>query len=168
LFFEPLARVHPKHQTPHVSVLLSGVLGISYVLVATAMTGSKAFGSLTDAFVIGMVPFYALSVGSVFVFRRREKKRLASQPEPELEDSLVDPLEPGHPEVHRHDYSPPVHTPLFPVPPLLFIGSTLILLVNSLLDESSRGPTIVTLGIVVFGLPLYFATVARRADREPD
>jgi amino acid transporter len=163
LFFEPLARVHPRHKTPHVAVVLSGVLGIVYVVLATAFSGSKAFGALTDAFVIGMVPFYALSVGSVFVFRRREKKRQAAAEDAEPADSLVDPVEPGHLEVHPHAYSPPVHTPLFPLTPLLFIGSTLFLLVNSLMDPGSRGPTVITLAVVLAGVPLYYATVARRA-----
>ncbi len=44
LFFEPLARVHPRFKTPHVAVILSGALGILYVVVATALSGSKAFG----------------------------------------------------------------------------------------------------------------------------
>ena len=161
LFFEPLARVHPRFKTPHVAVILSGALGILYVLAATALSGSKAFGSLTDAFVIGIVPFYALSVGSVFVFRRREKKRQAANPEP-LEDSLIDPVERGHLETHPHTYTPSVHTPLYPLTPLLFVASTLFLLVNSLLDAESRIPTLITLGILVIGAPIYFGTIGRR------
>jgi amino acid transporter len=160
LFFMPLAWVHPKFKTPHVSVILSGALGILYVLVATAMTGSKAFGALTDAFVIGVVPFYALSVGSVMVFRRREKKRVGA--DSSLPDSLVDPISPGHLETHPHVYDPPVHVPLYPVVPLVFVASTLFLLVNSLLDLDSRVPTIITLGIVVVGIPLYFLTVGKK------
>ena len=164
LFFEPLARVHPRFKTPHVAVILSGVLGILYVLAATALSGSKAFGSLTDAFVIGIVPFYALSVGSVFVFRRREKKRQAANPEP-LDDSLIDPVERGHPETHPHPYTPSVHTPLYPLTPLLFVASTLFLLVNSLVDADSRLPTLITLGILVVGAPIYYGTIARRGSR---
>ena len=166
LFFEPLARVHPRFKTPHVSVILSGGLGVVYVIAATALSGSKAFGSLTDAFVIGIVPFYALSIGSVFVFRRRERTRQAALEEFDsnrLDDSLVDPIARGHLETHPHPYAPPVHTPLFPITPILFILSTVFLLINSLLDNDSRIPTIITLGLLAAGAPIYYATIARRA-----
>lgn len=159
LFFTPLASVHPKFKTPHLSIMLTASLGILYVLAATAMSGSKAFGALTDAFVIGIVPFYALSVGSVFVFRGREKRRRNS--EATLEDSLVDPIEPGHLESHPHAYSPSVHTPLFPVTPIIFIVSTVCLLANSLIDAESRIPTLITLGILVVGIPVYYGTIGR-------
>ncbi len=167
LIFQPLAAVHPKFKTPHVSVILSGGLGILYVLVATAMSGSKAFGALTDAFVIGVVPFYALSVGSVFVFRSREKRRRLNEANGSsaLPDSLIDPVYPGHLETHKHVYSPPAHVPLYPVVPLLFISSTLFLLVNSLLDNESRLPTVITLAIVAIGAPVYYATIGRHFAR---
>ncbi len=163
LFFEPFARVHPRFKTPYVSVLMSGGLGIIYILAATAMSGSKAFGALTDAFVIGIVPFYAMSVGSVFVFRRREKKRQADGGEPVLEDSLIDPVERGHLETHPHPYTPSVHTPLFPLTPLVFVASTLFLLANSLIDADSRIPTLITLGILAVGAPIYYMTFGRRS-----
>ncbi|MHB8637169.1 MAG: APC family permease [Fimbriimonadaceae bacterium] len=165
LFFQPLAWVHPRYKTPHVAVTLSGVLGILYVVVATALSGSKAFGALTDAFVIGIVPFYALSVGSVFVFRRRETKRRAERGDT-LDDSLIDPVQPGHLETHPHTYAPSMHTPLFPLTPLIFVGSTLLLLANSLLDAGSRIPTVITLGILVAGAPIYYATIARGAAKQ--
>ncbi len=133
LFFPGLAKVHPKFQTPHVSVVLSGALGAFYVLIASAFSGSKAFGALTDAFVIGIVPFYALSVGSIFVFRAREKK----------------------PQTGELTYEPSVRTPLYPIVPALFILSTVFLLINSLLNEDSRMPTLITLGAVLAGVPIY-------------
>ncbi|MFX8949711.1 hypothetical protein ABTM92_19290, partial [Acinetobacter baumannii] len=81
------------------SVILVGALGVLYVVVATAFTGDKAFESLTDAFVISMLPFYALGVASVFVFRARHRKGLAPTV---ADDSLVDPVERGHLETHPH------------------------------------------------------------------
>lgn len=159
LFFEGIGKVHPKYQTPYVSVVLCGALGILYVVIATAMTGVKAFGTLTDAFVIGIVPFYALSVGSVFVFRKREVKRRRDQGI--TDDSLVDPIEPGHPETHPHPYKPAVHVPLYPLVPILFIASTAFLLVNSLVDTESRNATIITIVLVLIGIPIYFASIAR-------
>ena len=162
LFFEPLSRVHPKFKTPHVSVILTGSLGTLYVIVATIMSGSDAFGKLTDAFVIGIVPFYALAVGAIFVFRKRERLRQANSRENGiLEDSLVDPVEPGHPETHPHRYKPSVHAPLFPITPVVFILATLFLLVNSLWDKDARPFTVITLGILLLGIPIYYATYGR-------
>src|SRR5262249_46699220 len=135
LFFEPLARVHPKYRTPHVSVTILGVLSVLYVLTATAMSGSTAFSRLIDACVVGNLPFYSAAVASIFVFRRREKKRLAASETKEpgrLEDSLTDPMEAGHAEIHPHAYAPPVHALLYPLTPFLFVASTLFLLANSL------------------------------------
>lgn len=163
LFFEPLARVHPRFHTPHLSVLLSACLGASYVVVATAMSGSKAFTSLTDAFVIGLTPFYALAVGSIFVFRRRRgrlESATASSME-ELPDSLVDPYEPGSEESHTHDYAPQSKALLYPVAPVLFILSALFLLSNSLMGAESRTPTLITLGIVAVGAPLFYLVFGR-------
>lgn len=159
LFFAPLARVHPRFQTPDRSIILTGGLGVVYVLLATALTGSAAFESLTGAFVIGIVPFYALSVGSIFIFRRRQ----GSSNSEELPDSLVDPVGEGHLETHKHSYAAEVRTPLYPLTPLVFIAATLFLLASSLWDPGSRVPTLITLGILVAGIPVYYATIGRQA-----
>ncbi|MFX9019963.1 hypothetical protein ABTN35_20085, partial [Acinetobacter baumannii] len=68
----------------------------------------------------------------------------------------------GHLETHPHVYDPPVRTPLYPVTPIVFIASTAYILVNSLLDADSRTPTLITLGVLALGLPLYYGTIARR------
>lgn len=62
LFFERLARVHPKYGTPTGSISLSVLLGAIFVAVRT-------FGELAEHFVIGIWPFYALSVAAVFILR---------------------------------------------------------------------------------------------------
>ncbi len=64
LFFKPVARVHPRFETPYVAIALAAALGILFVLVRT-------FEQLADAFVTAIIPFYALGVASVFVLRRR-------------------------------------------------------------------------------------------------
>lgn len=163
LFFPRLAGVHPRFNTPHVAVTLVGCLGATYVVVATLLAKSKAFEALTDAFVISMLPFYALAVGSVFVFRARAKAGLAAAPvEP---DSLIDAA--GGTESQPHAYRPSTKALLFPLTPLLFIASTVYLLVNSLVQESSRVPTMVTLAVLLVGLPVYAVTVGRRASGDP-
>lgn len=63
LFFERLARVHPRYGTPTGSIMLSVALGAVFVAI-------RSFGELAEHFVIGIWPFYALSVGAVFVLRR--------------------------------------------------------------------------------------------------
>src|SRR6185295_13692375 len=68
LFFQSVAKVHPRYQTPYVAILLSITLGI--VLVP-----SQSFAQLADSYVTAMVPFYALGVGSIFVLRRRAEYR---------------------------------------------------------------------------------------------
>lgn len=153
LFFAPLAAVHRRYHTPYVSVVLSGALGVSFVIVAAGFRGSEAFAALTDAFVIGIVPFYALAVGSIFVFRARERRAVREEADGELPDSLVDAG--SAPSARSHRYSPPMRTPLYPLTPILFIASTLLLLGNSLWDAGSRIPTLIALGAVAVGIPIY-------------
>ncbi len=64
LFFEPVARVHSRFETPHVAIGLAALLGIGYVSI-------RSFEQLADAFILGIWPFYALAVGAVFILRRR-------------------------------------------------------------------------------------------------
>ena len=152
LFFSALAVVHPKYKTPHLSIIATSILATVFVIVSTLMSGSKAFASLTSAFVIGNAPFYALAVASIFVFRRREVPS-TSEAEP-LEDSLI-----GN---QKHRYSPAFHVPLYPVLPILFVVANLFLITNSLIDRTSQGPTALTLLIILLGAPLYFVSSARK------
>jgi APA family basic amino acid/polyamine antiporter len=160
LIFEPLARVHPRYRTPYVAVALTGIQSILYVITATALSGSKAFSALVDACVMFNLPFYAVAICSVFVFRKRERRRATTGAAP-LDDSLVDPVSQDHAQTHPHAYSPPVHTPLFPLPPLMFFAAMLFLLGNSLLTPESRVPSLVVLGLVALGVPIYHATIGR-------
>lgn len=126
LLFRKVASVHPTFQTPYVAIMLAAVLGIIFVL-------NRTFNQLADAFVIAIVPFYALGVASVFVLRRR----------------------PG--------YDPSFRVPVYPLVPLLFVLATLFLLVNAILDPTSRWATLGVLGVVVAGIPLFYLTVGRRS-----
>jgi basic amino acid/polyamine antiporter, APA family len=63
LFFERIARVHPRYRTPHVAILLAAVLGTALVL-------SRSFEALTDTFVLAIWPFYALGVAAIYRLRR--------------------------------------------------------------------------------------------------
>ena len=64
LFFRRIAAVHPRYKTPHVSILLTALLGMALVL-------SRSFEDLTNTFVIAIWPFYALGVAAIFPIRAR-------------------------------------------------------------------------------------------------
>lgn len=64
LFFQTIARVSPRFQSPSVAIWLATTLGVLYVLL-------NDFAQLADRFILGIWPFYALAVGAVFVFRRK-------------------------------------------------------------------------------------------------
>jgi len=125
LLFRPLGRIHRRYKTPSTSIAVITVIGVAFVLVGT-------FEQLADAFVTAIVPFYALAVASVFVFRRRA------------------------------DYAPPFRVPLYPLVPAIFILSTIFLLSNAIIDPGSRWQTLGVLGGIVVGIPVYFATVGRQ------
>jgi amino acid transporter len=63
LFFQAVGRMHPRYRTPATAILLTGALGVGFVLLRT-------FEQLADAFVLGIWPFYALAAAAVFVLRR--------------------------------------------------------------------------------------------------
>jgi len=65
LLFRGIAGVHPRFRTPHVAITISAILGIVFVMART-------FEQLADTFVTAILPFYALGVASIFVFRRRK------------------------------------------------------------------------------------------------
>ena len=126
LLFRKIADVHPRYQTPYVAIALTAVLGIIFVLLRT-------FEQLADTFVTAILPFYALGVASIFVFRKRSKA----------------------------EYSPPFRAPLYPFAPILFVLATIYLLGNALIDPSSRWPTLAIFGVILAGIPVYYFTVGR-------
>jgi len=126
LLFRKFAAVHPRYETPYLSIALTAVLGIIFVLLRT-------FEQLADTFVTAILPFYALGVASIFVFRRRSAA----------------------------EYSPPYRAKFYPVAPILFVLATVYLLANALIDESSRWPTLAIFGVILAGIPVYYFTVGR-------
>jgi APA family basic amino acid/polyamine antiporter len=124
LFFRGLGRISPKFQTPSVAIWLATGLGVVYVL-------QNDFAQLADKFILGIWPFYALSIAAVFVLRRT-----------------------------RPDLERPYRTWGYPVVPLLFLLASLGLVVNALVtDPRNTGITfaIVLAGIPVYYLWRLFA-----------
>jgi len=67
LFFEPLARVHPRFRTPHVSLVIQAVFASLLGLTGT-------YQSLYTLTIFAEWLFYALSVSALFAFRRRGER----------------------------------------------------------------------------------------------
>jgi basic amino acid/polyamine antiporter, APA family len=126
LLFKPIAHVDRRFQTPGVAIWLSATLGVIFVLAGT-------FEQLADTFVTAIVPFYALAVGAIFVFRRRP------------------------------DYHPPFRVPGYPVVPAIFIVATILLLGNAIVDPASRIPTLGVIAVILLGIPVFFLTKSTRA-----
>jgi amino acid transporter len=63
LFFETIAKVHPRFKTPYVAIVLAGLLGMALVM-------SRSFEALTDTFVLAIWPFYALGIAAIYRLRR--------------------------------------------------------------------------------------------------
>ncbi len=130
LLFKKLAAVHPRYKTPYISIALVTGLGVLFVLLRT-------FEQLADTFVTAILPFYALGVASIFVFRKRSAA----------------------------EYSPPFRTPFYPITPILFVLATLYLLTNALIDPVGRWPTLAVFGVILLGIPVYYLTVGSGARR---
>jgi len=64
LFLRLAARISPRFNSPSVAIALASVLGVAYVL-------QNDFAQLADKFILGIWPFYALTVAAVFVLRYR-------------------------------------------------------------------------------------------------
>jgi APA family basic amino acid/polyamine antiporter len=127
LLFKPIAIVHKRFQTPGVAIGLSATLGVVFVLLGT-------FEQLADTFVTAIVPFYALAVAAIFVFRRRP------------------------------DYKPPFRVPGYPVVPAIFILATVLLLGNAIVDRTSRVPTLIVLGVILLGIPIFLLTKREKPE----
>jgi APA family basic amino acid/polyamine antiporter len=64
LLFRAVARISPRFDSPSVAIGICTALGVVYVL-------ENDFAQLADKFILGIWPFYALAVATVFVLRRR-------------------------------------------------------------------------------------------------
>ena len=91
----------------------------------------RTFEQLADTFVTAVLPFYALGVGAIFILRRRA------------------------------NYAPTFRVPLYPVVPALFVLATIYLLANAVIDPSTRWQTLIVLGVILLGIPVYHLTVGR-------
>jgi len=68
LFFEKLAQLHPKYQTPHFAMLFQMVWACILILIWGSFHNLMTFVTFMD------IIFMALATGAIFVFRARDKK----------------------------------------------------------------------------------------------
>jgi basic amino acid/polyamine antiporter, APA family len=125
LFFRSVAAVHPRYKTPYVALTL-------YMFLGLAGIATRTFQQLAELFVIGIWPFYALSVAAVFLVPRK-RPELAAQCRGW-----------GH-----------------PVLPIAFLLVSAGMLANGVVARPFE--TALSAGIIVLGVPVYFAWRALRA-----
>jgi basic amino acid/polyamine antiporter, APA family len=100
LFFRAAARVSPRFDSPSVAIWLATALGVAYVLF-------NNFAQLADKFVLGIWPFYTLTVAAVFVLRAR-----------------------------RPDLPRPYRVWGYPVVPLVFLLASVYMVVNAFITDT--------------------------------
>jgi APA family basic amino acid/polyamine antiporter len=124
LFFRAVARVSPRFSSPSVAIWLATALGCAYVL-------QNDFAQLADRFILGIWPFYALTVAGVYVLRRKR------------------------PQLPR-----PYRVLGYPLVPALFLLASLGIILNALItDPRNTGVTLLVIvaGIPAYYLWRVFA-----------
>ncbi len=129
LLFRSIARVSPRFHSPSVAIWLATALGCVYVL-------ENDFAQLADRFILGIWPFYVLTVAGVYVLRRK-----------------------------RPDLPRPYRTWGYPVVPALFLLASLWMLGNSLVtDPRDTGITLLVIVIGIPIYYVWRAFTLRRAE----
>jgi basic amino acid/polyamine antiporter, APA family len=119
LLLRAVGRISPRFDSPSVAIWLATALGVAYVL-------ANDFAQLADKFILGIWPFYALTVAAVFVLRRQR------------------------PQLPR-----PYRVWGYPWVPLIFLIASALMVSNALLtDPRNTGFTflVILLGVPVFFL----------------
>lgn len=127
VFFGWMGRVTERTGVPVNAIVVGAILGVGYV-------SSRSFEQLTEAFVVGYFPFYALAVLGLFRMRRRE------------------------PALPR-----PFRVPLHPLPAIVFLGGAACVMAGAAtgLDGSSAIAAAVILAGVPVSF-LWLPLTARR------
>jgi amino acid transporter len=155
LFPSSLCRVHTTFQTPANAILAQGIWAILLTVAGTvlilvpppaAATGlpgpiltawkklnqTPLYDVLYTYVIFGANVFYMLAIASVFVLRVRQ------------------------PDLPR-----PYRTWGYPLTPLVYVAAALLLLGNMLADHQSRVQALAGVGIIVLGVPAFWAFRAR-------
>jgi APA family basic amino acid/polyamine antiporter len=141
LFFRRIAAVHPRFKTPYLAISLAAGLAIAFVMVRT-------FEQLSDTFVLGIWPFYALGVAAVYRLRRKR---------------------PDLPRAYK-TLGYPVTPALFILAVMLLIGNALVSDIRYYLAKFAGGPNphewsgaLMVAAIILAGIPVYYIWVKMTA-----
>lgn len=145
LFFETLSRIHPRTNTPVISVLVQG-------LIACLLAFSGTFDQLTDYVVFASWIFYALATYALFIFRKKDREHQQEHQREAYSSQHQNDnrreLQKEHPEVYRG-----FRVPFYPWLPLFFVTSSAVLLLNTL--WSTPVESLIGLGIILAGIPFF-------------
>jgi APA family basic amino acid/polyamine antiporter len=118
LFFQSVGRVHARHATPGVSLIVQA-------LVTCALTLTGSYEQLITYVMLAQMLFFIATALSVFILRRRM------------------------PDLKR-----PYKTWGYPVVPVLYILTLMVIAVNTVLERPME--SLYGLGLVLLGLPAYW------------
>lgn len=103
--------------------------------IAAAYVSMHSFEELTTIFILGLWPFYALATFAVILLRRR-----------------------------RPDLPRPYRTPGYPLVPLIFTCSSVLIFANSLIEQPRI--TFIDICVTLSGIPVYFMWSARLRSKK--
>ncbi|RPI26179.1 MAG: amino acid permease [Acidobacteria bacterium] len=126
LLFRPLARIHPRWLTPHISIAVQAIWAILLVFSGT-------FSEIITYVIFSEWVFYALVTAGVFLLRKRE------------------------PDLPR-----PYRTWGYPWVPAVFVGCSVLLLVNILVEQPIQSG----FGLLIILSGLLFYPLFRRSGRD--
>jgi APA family basic amino acid/polyamine antiporter len=126
VFFPALSRLHPRFGTPYVAILLQAAWAIVLLLTGT-------YGEIVDSVVFADWIFFALTVASVIVWRRRR------------------PVGDRGPDAYV--------SPGYPWLPILFLGAAALVLAGVVHSNPIRSA--VGTALLAGGLPIYWAYAGR-------
>jgi APA family basic amino acid/polyamine antiporter len=160
LLFRFLARIHPRYETPAVA------LWVQFGLSCLAVLVLQDFANLAGSFVFTMWIFYGMGAVALFVLRRRERSGLLGVPMCQcgydlrgLQGSEMCPecgaaIDWDRRASVEEDSRATFRVPGFPVVPALFIATSVVMTVLSILDDPKM--TLAWLGVLFAGVPVYF------------
>lgn len=146
LFFRILARIHPETQVPVAAVALQGITAVAIAL-------SGRYEQILNYVVSVDFIFYGLTATCVFVFRRRDRERVASGVKPSPAGSELGAVA-G--EAGPGGFRVPWH----PLTTLFFIGSCWLVVLNLVFKYPKD--SFVGVVIMLAGIPVYLYWQRRR------
>jgi APA family basic amino acid/polyamine antiporter len=136
LFFQAVARIHPRTRVPVVAILLQGAF-------ASVIAVSGTFHQILNYVMSVELVFLALTALSLFILRRRDKDAIAAR---DADVIVARDTVPGH--------TVPGHTvPGHPVTTLLFAAATLAVVAAIVYEYPVNSA--IGFGIAAAGVPVY-------------